>query len=119
MVYDYQDRFHENYLLFKEILDKAENAGIKVIGVIFPRHPDYKKTGTFGAYGPMRSVSKAVIDSISKWNIVVMDENKDGDHDYPDEMAYDYDHLSILGAEQFSRRLDSLIVSIEKGKAGK
>ena len=48
-----------------------------------------------------------------------MDENKDGDHDYPDEMAYDYDHLSILGAEQFSRRLDSLIVSIEKGKAGK
>ena len=119
MAKDYQDRFHENYLLFKRMLDKAENAGIKVIGIIFPRHPDYKNTGTFGAYGPMRSVAKAVRDSISKWNIVVMDENKGGDHDYPDEMAYDYDHLSILGAEQVSRRLDSLIVSLEKGKAGK
>jgi len=114
-----QDRFHENYLMFKEMVDKAENAGIKVIGIVFPVHPEYKNTGTFGAYGPMRSVAKAVIDSVSKWNIVVMDENKDGNHDYTDEMAYDYDHLSILGAEQVSRRLDSLIVSLEKGKTGK
>ena len=32
-----------------------------------------------------------------------------GDHDYTDDMAYDTDHLAAKGAEQLTKRLDSLI----------
>jgi hypothetical protein len=38
-----------------------------------------------------------------------MDENKMGDHDYTDDMAYDRDHLATKGAEQLSSRIDALI----------
>lgn len=41
-----------------------------------------------------------------------MDENKMGDHDYTDEMAQDTDHLSPLGAEKLTLRLDSLIKTL-------
>ena len=33
--------------------------------------------------------------------------------DYTDEMAYDYDHLSIEGAKQLTRRVDSLLKTLE------
>ena len=42
-----------------------------------------------------------------------MDENKMGEHDYTDDMAYDRDHLGSLGAEKISRRLDSLIQTLD------
>jgi len=42
-----------------------------------------------------------------------MDENKMGNHDYTDEMAFDYDHLSVIGATQLSSRLDSLLHTLE------
>ena len=35
-----------------------------------------------------------------------------GDHDYPDEMARDGDHLATPGAEQMTHRLDSLIQTL-------
>ena len=42
-----------------------------------------------------------------------MDENKMGDHDYTDEMAQNRDHLSYLGAQKLTARLDSVLKSIE------
>ena len=42
-----------------------------------------------------------------------MDENRMGDHDYTDEMAINCDHLSGTGAAQLTRRLDSLLKSLE------
>ena len=42
-----------------------------------------------------------------------MDENKLGDHDYTNDMALDYDHLNKWGAEQISRRIDSLLNTLE------
>lgn len=42
-----------------------------------------------------------------------MDENKMGDHDYTDAMAFDYDHLSYLGAAQLTHRLDSLLNTLK------
>ena len=47
-------------------------------------------------------------------NFKLMDENKMGDHDYTDKMAYDYDHLSYRGAQELSKRLDSLIRAWDK-----
>lgn len=102
-----------NYAIFKGLVDEANAMGVKVIAVIYPRHPEYRKTGTFGAYGPKRSTAKVVIDSVSHYNLIVMDENDWGNHDYTDKMAYDFDHLSYLGTQQFCRRLDSLIKTLK------
>jgi len=46
-------------------------------------------------------------------HFILMDENKMGNHDYTDEMAFDYDHLSVIGATQLSSRLDSLLHTLE------
>ena len=46
-------------------------------------------------------------------NFIFVDENKFGDHDYPNTMAFDYDHLNRLGAEKLSSRIDSLIQVLE------
>jgi hypothetical protein len=35
-----------------------------------------------------------------------------GDHDYTDEMAFNEDHLSYLGAIQLTTRLDSVLKSL-------
>lgn len=101
------------YAIYKSLVDVATAKGVKVVSVILPRHPGYSKTGMFGAGGPDRSTAKEIIDSVSRMNVILFDENKWGNHDYTDEMAHDYDHLSYLGAEQLSRRLDSLLKTLE------
>ena len=42
-----------------------------------------------------------------------MNENKMGDHDYPDSMAMNTDHLAFPGAVQITRRLDSLLKTLK------
>lgn len=102
-----------SFAAYTEIVEAALDAGIKIVGVIYPRHPDYRKTGSFGAYGPKRSYAEKLIKRVSKFDMVILDENKWGYHDYTDEMAYDYDHLSIEGAKQLTRRVDSLLKTLE------
>ena len=46
-------------------------------------------------------------------NFVLMDENQMGNHDYTDSMAYESDHLSALGANQLTGRLDSVLKTLE------
>jgi hypothetical protein len=61
----------------------------------------------------MRSYAENIIKRVSKLDLVMLDENKGGDHDYTDAMAYDFDHLSTLGAKQLTRRVDSLLNTLE------
>ena len=42
-----------------------------------------------------------------------MDENKNGDHDYPDICAFNMDHLSYQGASKVTLRLDSLLKTLK------
>ena len=100
------------------IVKMASEKNIYVIGIIFPQAPQYKKTGTIGLYGLQRSVAKKKIEylnSLASKNpyFKLMDENKMGNHDYTDEMAQDHDHLSYLGAEKLTARLDSLLRSLK------
>ena len=102
----------------KSIIDIAAKKNIYVIGIIFPQAPQYKETNALGLYGLQRSVAKKLIDSLdllSKENkyFVLMDENKMGDHDYTDEMAYNRDHLSNIGAAQLTARLDSVLKTLK------
>ncbi len=102
-----------NFLRFTQIVEKANAAGIKVIALNYPVHPGYAETGTSGPHGPARSTAMKLQERIAELDVVLMDENKWGLHDYTDEMAYDPDHLSYLGAIQLTHRLDSLLQTLK------
>jgi sugar phosphate isomerase/epimerase len=114
---DHPDRLENSMKAFKEILEKAEERGVGVVGVIFPQNPAYRKTGAFGRYGLRRSLAKEVIDDLKALektypHFKLLDENKMGNHDYTDEMAQNRDHLSYKGAEQMTSRLDSVLKTL-------
>ena len=106
--------FKENYLAFKSVVKSAITKGIKVVVTIPPQNPGYLLTGSFGVYGPRKSVAKDIIDSVQALGVVMFDEYKFGAHDYTNKMAYNTDHLSALGAKQFTHRLDSLLSTLGK-----
>lgn len=106
------------FMQFESFLALAKNRGIPVVGIIFPQSPKYKETGSFGRYGPQRSVAVLMVERLKALqdaypNFVLMDENQMGDHDYTDSMAYESDHLSALGANQLTARLDSVLKTLE------
>ena len=98
----------------KSLIEYAREKDIVLVGVIFPQSPYYKKTGSFGRYGMRRSTADSLTKVLKDWtkkysNFMFVDENKMGNHNYADDMAYDYDHLSIPGARKITMTLDSLI----------
>lgn len=100
-----------------EIVEKAKEKDVVVLGVIFPQSPYFKKTGAFGRHGMRRSHAIMAIDRLRHMekdysNFVLMDENKMGDHDYPDSLAYDYDHLNAHGGHVITARIDSVLHAI-------
>ena len=104
--------FNENYSLFKNVVNEAIEKGITVVVTIPPQNPGYLKTGSFGVYGPRKSLAKEIIESVQSLGAVIFDEYKFGAHDYTNKMAYNTDHLSALGAKQFTHRLDSLLSTL-------
>ncbi len=106
----------KQYLL--TLIQETRNRGIKLVGLIFPQSPHYRETGAFGRYGLSRSQATKLIAWFKNMqaeydNFILMDENKGGDHDYTEEMAWDYDHLSATGSVQMTNRLDSLLKTLE------
>lgn len=102
----------------ENVVRDAEEKKIYLVGILFPQSPAYKETGAYGRYGLRRSVAIKVIDRLYQLekkypHFRLMDENRMGDHDYDDEMAMNYDHLSYKGAERLTTRLDSLIRTLE------
>ena len=104
----------ENFQCFKNVVKIARTIGLEVVVAVYPQNPGYAKTGTFGVYGPRRSYAKDIIDSVKALDVIFFDENKFGAHDYTGKMAYNTDHLSTSGAQQFTRRLDSLLSTLKK-----
>lgn len=107
-----------NLNLLEKFIIKMDSLNLKVVGVIFPQNPRYRETGSWGRYGPRHSLAAEAMESLknmdSKYsNFVLMDENKDGNHDYSDEDALNTDHLSLQGASKLTKRLDSLIKSLK------
>ena len=81
--------------------------------------PKFVETKSFGRYGLSRSKAPELIDSLQSLsktytNFVLMDENKMGNHDYTDADAQNRDHLCSVGAIQMTRRLNSLLDSLEQ-----
>ena len=98
----------------KRIIELSLNHNVNVVGVVFPQSPLYIETGSYGRHGMRRSHAEKVLKRVEEMqslypNFVLLDENKMGMHDYPDSMAYDYDHLNLYGAAQITTRIDSVI----------
>ena len=115
---DSSENYMRNMYELEEIVEMAANRGVHVIGVIFPQSPYYKETGAYGRHGMRRSHAMRLMDEIENIgnrhpNFTVMDENRMGDHDYGDSLAYDYDHLNALGAKRLTSRIDSLIQTLK------
>ena len=116
---DYRaEHFESSFEYLKNVLKMAENYNVRVIGIVFPQSPNFKKTGSFGRYGIRRSEAPALLKRIQDLesvypNFIFWDENKMGDHDYDDSMANNKDHLSALGARQLTERLHVLLEGME------
>ncbi len=111
--------YYASFEHLKNILHMAEERQIFVVGIIFPQSPAYKETGSFGRYGIRRSEAPALIEELKNLeqeypHFHFWDENKMGEHDYTDEMAFNEDHLCYLGAIQLTTRLDSLLKILDK-----
>lgn len=96
------------------LIELAASKNIDVVGLIFPQAPQYANTGAFGRHGMRRSHAMELIEKIRNLekqypNFHLMDENKMGNHDYTDDMAFDYDHLAYPGAIQLTERLDKFL----------
>ena len=110
--------YRTNFNMFVELLKTCKENNINVIGVIFPTNPKYAETGAYGYAGLRRSEAPALIQELTDLhktfpNFTLMDENKMGNHDYTDDMANDYSHLSTTGAQQLTHRLDSLTQTLD------
>lgn len=118
MYFDQHPEALENSMnVLKDILQKAEDREVFVVGVIFPQNPKYKNTGAFGRYGMRRSLAQKVIAELNDLqktypHFRVFDQNKMGDHDYADDKAGDTDHLCIKGASQISTRIYEFIKTL-------
>lgn len=118
-IFDKNPELLENSMkALKSILKTAASKKIKVVGVIFPQNPKYKKTGAFGRHGMKRSTAKEVISQIKNLtkeypNFVLLDENKMGDHDYSNSQAYDNDHLCSEATYKITARVDSVLKTLK------
>lgn len=106
------DILQENLNILRSLKQLSDAYGVKLIAAITPRNPAYRDTDAYCFYGPSRTVAHQIFDAITAMGIPIFDENKDGYHDYSDAMAYNTNHLSYLGAAQFSVRLDAFLATL-------
>ena len=114
-----QDRsgFDFNFDKLTQILEEARNYGVVVVGIVYPQSPNFVNTDAWGRYGPTRKAARimqdAVLDLAGKYsNFIVLDENRDGRHDFASEDFFDADHLCSAGAQVMSSRFDSLLKTL-------
>ena len=102
----------------EDLLQETEERKVAVVGVIYPQSPLYQETGAYGRHGLKRSDAEALLKEVEKLtktytHFYVLDENKMGNHDYGNELAYDDDHLCMEGGKEITRRIDSLVQSLD------
>jgi uncharacterized protein (TIGR02171 family) len=113
-----QDNLYWNVERLEKFINHMDSLYIKVIGVVFPQNPRYTETGAWGRYGPQRSVAEGIMESVRNMdrkysNFILLDEYKDGYHDYPDSYSLNTDHLSVLGAQHITARIDSVLKTLK------
>jgi len=112
-MYTSNGHYQINFDMFVGLRDNLEKQGIKFFVNITPRNPRYKETEAFDYFGPRWNVAEKVISMFEEEKFLIFDENKNGDHDYTDDMAYNTVHLSKEGARRYTERLDSLLETLK------
>ena len=107
------ENYKYDFSLFEEIIKMARERNLNIICFIAPQNPGYRETGSYGVYGPKRSIADSILSRVKGMGLIWMDENKMGDHDYTEDMAYNMDHLSAEGAMQLTARLDSILETLK------
>jgi hypothetical protein len=107
----------KNFDTFVKIIEKISAYGIHVIAINFPESPYYKYTDHYLCAGPSWETGKAVLAQIKNLEnnhpyFHVYDAYLDGNHDFIDNEAHDFNHLCPVGAKKLSQRLDTLIREI-------
>ena len=107
------DITQKSLAVYRRIKNIADSLGVKIVAVMPPHNSAYRNTGAYSLFGPSRTVAHMLIDSLASMEYVILDENRDGLHDYADPEANNSAHLSILGAAKLTARLDSLLRTLK------
>ena len=107
------DITQKSLAVYRRIKNIADSLEVKIVAVIPPHNPAYRNTGAYSLFGPSRTVAHMLIDSLASMEYDVLDENRDGLHDYTNPEANNSAHLSILGAAKLTARLDSLLRTLK------
>lgn len=105
-----------NMRLLEQVASDLEARGIKLLVVNFPVNPGYKETAHADWQGPTWPIYDSAIQAMkmlesSHQNYRFYDANRSGLHDYSSVDAYNDGHLSFIGAQKLTRRIDSLIAA--------
>ena len=109
--------FQNNFNALTQLANDLSALKIHLLLVLFPFSPYYANTGYFAAGGPSSATGDTIITifkSLETNNpyFHFYDAYKNGNNDYTDQDAGDYDHLCTIGAAKLTMRLDSLIHQI-------
>ena len=110
----YPQYYKKNLEALKRLIGLAKLHDVNVVGIVFPQSPGYRKTGSFGRYGIRRSEADSLLNELKDLenvygNFRFMDENKMGQHDYPDSLAYNQDHLLNEAAAIMVPRIENVL----------
>ncbi len=87
---------------------------IHLLMINFPESPAYKKTDHYARLGPSWATGKAVVQQLKALektyaNFHFYDAYDDGNHDYTDADAGNWNHLCYIGAAKLTSRLNTVI----------
>jgi hypothetical protein len=109
---EYVDNFNE----ITRLIEDCAEAKVHVLMVNFPESPAYKNTDHYSRFGPSWATGKTVAAQLkslegSHPNFHFYDAYNDGNHDYSDAEAINWNHLCPKGADKLTGRIDSLVHS--------
>ena len=109
--------YSKNLSALNILIQQLAAPNIHLLMINFPESPAYKNTDHFARYGPSWATGRAVVEQLKSLetrysNFHFYDAYNDGNHDYSDEDAGNWNHLNPRGAAKLTKRLDSLIQTI-------
>jgi hypothetical protein len=111
---EYQKNLADIQVLARTLSERK----IHVLFVNYPVSPHFRQSPRFQTYGPTWETGRAVmrdfrdLEAISPY-VHFYDAYQDGNHDYTDSEALDWDHLNAIGAAKLTLRLDSLLTGVQ------
>jgi uncharacterized protein (TIGR02171 family) len=109
--------YRNNIALLERMIKEVSAKKVHLLIINFPESPAYRGTDHYTRYGPSWETGRAMIKQVKALESVypyfhLYDAYNDGNHDYTDTDARDWNHLCSNGAAKLTARLDSLIQHI-------